>query len=99
VTEEDFARLLVLQHELPGVEFKSPGPRGEKALFHLVVRAALGMANRRDRGLFLEGKTRAHQRRPRTLTDGLGSYISSLWPHKHGPEGRKDILETWVTQG
>jgi hypothetical protein len=37
MTEEDFARLLVLQHELPGVEFKSPGPRGEKALFYSSV--------------------------------------------------------------
>jgi hypothetical protein len=55
LAEASWLAVLVLQHELPGVEFKSPGPRGERALFHSVVRAVLGMANRRDGGRIVLG--------------------------------------------
>jgi predicted HTH transcriptional regulator len=42
-------------HELPGVEFKPPGPRTEAYLFASVTRAVLGMANRSDGGLVILG--------------------------------------------
>jgi predicted HTH transcriptional regulator len=53
--EEEFGQLLALGHERRGVEFKGPGPRTDKHLLARVVRAVLGMTNRRDGGLVVVG--------------------------------------------
>lgn len=53
MTEDQF-RELVAAGERPGVEFKNARARGD-ANFWEVVRAVLGMANRRDGGLILVG--------------------------------------------
>lgn len=55
LTQQDFQELLGRNHETPGVEFKGPGVRSDKQLFAKVVRAVLGMANRRDGGLVIVG--------------------------------------------
>jgi predicted HTH transcriptional regulator len=55
MTHDQFAELLQLKHELSGVEFKPPGLRTDKTLFHLVARAVMGMANRRDGGHIVMG--------------------------------------------
>jgi predicted HTH transcriptional regulator len=55
MTEEQFAQILALGHETAGVEFKGPGSRTLKALLAKVVRAVLGMANRRDGGRVIVG--------------------------------------------
>ena len=55
MTDEEFAQLLALSHEISGVEFKGPGARSDRRLFARVVRAALGMANRRDGGTVVIG--------------------------------------------
>jgi predicted HTH transcriptional regulator len=55
MTEEEFEALLAAGHEQRGVEFKGPGPRSDKRFFARVVRAVLGMANRRDGGLVIIG--------------------------------------------
>jgi predicted HTH transcriptional regulator len=55
VTDEHFARLLELGHELRGVEFKPPGMRTDRELMAWVMHAALGMANRRDGGIVIVG--------------------------------------------
>jgi predicted HTH transcriptional regulator len=55
VTENEFLELLARGHELPGVEFKGPGPRTDKPLFARVTRAVLGMSNHRDGGLVIIG--------------------------------------------
>jgi predicted HTH transcriptional regulator len=49
--------LIALKHELPGVECKPPGPRigVNKKLQAWVIRAMLGMANRRGGGLVIIG--------------------------------------------
>lgn len=56
---EEFAQVLnelvALKHELPGVECKPPGPGTDKKLQAWVIRAILGMANRRDGGLVIIG--------------------------------------------
>ncbi len=56
---EEFAQvlneLIALKHELSGVECKPPGPRTDKKLQAWVIRAMLGMANRRDGGLVIVG--------------------------------------------
>ena len=44
-----------LSHELTGIEFKGPGPSTDRQLFAQVVKAVLGMANRRDGGRVIIG--------------------------------------------
>ena len=55
MTDEEFVQLLALGRELGGLEFKGPGPRSDRQLFSQVVRAVLGMANRRDGGTVVIG--------------------------------------------
>lgn len=55
MTPEEFAQLLDLGHETQGIEFKGPFARADKDQFVEVVRAVLGMANRRDGGLVVIG--------------------------------------------
>jgi len=55
VTDEDLESLLKRGHETEGVEFKGSGRRTDKVFLATVVRAVLGMANRRDGGVVLIG--------------------------------------------
>lgn len=55
MTDEDFIQIIGLRHELSGVEFKSPGPMTNSRLVAQVVRAILGMCNRRDGGAVIIG--------------------------------------------
>jgi len=56
MTNEQFADLVQLKHEVSGVEFKPPGLlHADKSLFYQVARAVLGMANRRDGGSIVIG--------------------------------------------
>ena len=55
MTIEDFELILSRGYEINGVEFKGPGVRTDKPFFTKVVRAVLGMANRRDGGLVIIG--------------------------------------------
>ena len=55
MTDQELAQILELDHETSGVEFKGPGPRTNRQLFARVVRAVLGMANRRDGGKVIIG--------------------------------------------
>ncbi len=55
MTDEEFVQLLALGRELSGLEFKGSGSRSERRLFAQVVRAVLGMANRRDGGTVVIG--------------------------------------------
>ena len=55
MTDQEFAHILGIGHETSGVEFKGPGPRNNRRLFAQVIRAILGMANRRDGGTVIIG--------------------------------------------
>lgn len=55
MTDQEFAEILTRGHETRGVEFKGPGPRSDRQLFAQVVRAVLGMANKRGRGWVIIG--------------------------------------------
>ncbi len=94
MNEEDFARLLVLQHELPGVEFKAPGPRGEKALFHSVVRAVLGMANRRDGGRIVLGLREGPSAKLEQV--GLNDEDAATWRHDHLADALASYADPYV---
>ena len=55
ITNKQFEEFLARGHELPGVEFKGPGSRGDDYLRAKVVRAIIGMTNRRDGGIVIIG--------------------------------------------
>ena len=55
MTDEEFAQILALGYETRGIEFKSPGLRTTRRLFAQVVKAALGMTNRRNGGMVVIG--------------------------------------------
>src|SRR5947209_6511941 len=55
ITQEQFEEFSALEHEIPSVEFKCLEFRKDNPLFGKVVRAAIGMANRRDGGLIIIG--------------------------------------------
>src|ERR1700741_1508594 len=55
MTDLELAQVIGIGHELPGLEFKGPGPRNDKHFMARVTRAVLGMANRRDGGNVIIG--------------------------------------------
>ena len=55
MTDQEFAEILALGHEIQGVEFKGPGRSSIRQFMAVVVRAVLGMANRRDGGRVIIG--------------------------------------------
>jgi predicted HTH transcriptional regulator len=55
VTEQELEALLAQGHETQGIEFKGPGLRTNSAFLAGVIRAILGMANRRDGGHIVLG--------------------------------------------
>jgi hypothetical protein len=55
MTDEDLRRIVEHGHETRGVVFKPPGRRDEGFLFAQIVRAMLGLANRRGGGAVIVG--------------------------------------------
>ena len=55
MTDDEFAQILSLPHELSGIEFKGPGRLTDGRLRAQIVRAILGMSNRRDGGSVIIG--------------------------------------------
>ena len=55
MTNQEFETVMALGHDLRGLEFKGPGPMTIRRLVAQVVKAALGMANRRDGGNIVIG--------------------------------------------
>ena len=78
MTDDDFAVLIERGHELRGIEFKPPGPRTDQLLMARIVRAALGMANRRDGGLVIVGVDESTGR-PNPI--GLAPDALASWSH------------------
>jgi predicted HTH transcriptional regulator len=85
VTDQDFEQRLKLGHETHGVEFKGPGKRTDKAFLAKVIRAVIGMANRRDGGDVIIGVD------PKTLEPvGLEEDQADTWGY--------DVLATAVNE-
>ena len=55
MTERELDAILAQGHETHGDEFKGPGKRTNSAFLAGVIRAMLGMANRRDGGHVILG--------------------------------------------
>jgi predicted HTH transcriptional regulator len=69
VIEQEFESLLAGGHETDGVEFKGSWTRTDRLFLAKVVRAILGMANRRDGGLVILGVEESTQPNPVGLSD------------------------------
>lgn len=70
MTDLEFAQLIALEYEQSGVEFKGPGLLSNGRLAAQVVKAVLGMANRRDGGVVIIGVEESEGRlKPVGLTD------------------------------
>lgn len=84
MTPEEFAQILKLGHETQGIEFKGPFARSDKEQFAEVVRAVLGMANRRDGGLVVIGVDEHDDGTgtgTRLLAKGLTAVEREGWDH------------------
>ncbi len=55
MTDEEFAAILTSGQETAGIEFKGPGRLSNNRLAAQVVKAVLGMSNRRDGGTVIIG--------------------------------------------
>ena len=55
MTGEELARIINIGHEQSGMEFKGPGPLSDRRLVAQVVKAVLGMSNRRYGGQVIIG--------------------------------------------
>lgn len=73
MTNEEFAGILALDYESPGIEFKGAGIASDRHLFARVAKAVLGMTNRRDGGRVIIGVNCA-----RNVVDRIGLTKSQL---------------------
>ncbi len=55
ISDDELRDILALGHEQRGVEFKGPMDASDRSFLAKVIRAALGMANRRDGGYIILG--------------------------------------------
>ena len=70
MTDEEFANAIALRHEISDIEFKAPGSLSNNRLMAQVVKAALGMSNRRGGGKVIIGvRDRGGNLDPVGLTD------------------------------
>lgn len=84
MTEQEFAEILeeivALGHETSGVECKPPGSASDKQLFPEVVRAVLGMSNRRDGGVVIIG---VKDTGSSLIPEGLDDSNLVTWNYNH----------------
>lgn len=73
-----------LTHELPDVEFKGSGKRGDNPLFGRVVRAAMAMASRRGGGIVIIGVV---EEQTGLNFKGLTSEQLATWKYEHIASG------------
>lgn len=55
MTQEDFERLLQVNHEVASLEFKGAGAADDKNFFGLILKAAMRLSNKRDGGVIIIG--------------------------------------------
>ena len=80
LTNEQMNELFTLKNEIPGVECKSPGSLKDNPLLGRVIRAVIGMANRRDGGIVIVGIS---ERNHLLSYDGLTEEQAATWLYDH----------------
>jgi predicted HTH transcriptional regulator len=79
MNQQEFKELLERGREQRAVEFKRAGSRKDKLLLARVIRAVIGMANRRDGGLVIIGVDEDDNKRP--VPSGISDEDLSTWTH------------------
>lgn len=80
ITEQQLAEIIAFGREQHYVEFKGPGLKTDKQLLTKVIRAMIGMANRRDGGLVIIG---VNEVEGRLDVVGLNAGELATWKHDH----------------
>jgi predicted HTH transcriptional regulator len=94
MTEAEFDTILALSHEVPGVEFKASGDRGDKSFFSKIVKAILGMSNRRDGGVVVIG---VQQVSGQMKAAGVDAGLLATWNHDDVSSGVAAYADPGVT--
>jgi predicted HTH transcriptional regulator len=94
MTVDEFDQILTLGHETSDVEFKPPGLRAG-ALQARVIRAMLGMANRRDGGYVVLGVEENPDHSPRPV--GLSPEQMESWKHDDTSTAVQGFADPFVT--
>lgn len=84
MNEEQFAEVLARGHEQSGVEFKGPACRTDKLAFANLVRAVLGMSNRRDGGYVVIG---VEETGGKPIPTGLSTEDLATWLYDKVADG------------
>lgn len=79
MTPDELGQMLQSDHETNGVEFKGPCARTEKYPFAKIVRAVLGMSNRRDGGKVVVGVAEDAEKTLKPV--GLTPKQLTTWDH------------------
>ncbi len=93
-TDEQIHDHLTLRRELPNVECKGPGNLNDNPLFGRVVRAAMGMANRRDGGIVIIGVAECDQV---LCPDGLTDVQMATWRYEDIADGLNKHAEPHIS--
>lgn len=86
MSDDELRDVLALGHEQRGVEFKGPGDASDPPFRAKVIRAALGMANRRDGGYIILG---IDDKAPESGGPGLSAAQVAAWTDY-------DNVTTWI---
>lgn len=93
MTTEEFREILARGYEVRAAEFKGPGSRTDRHLFSKVVRAVLGMANKRDGGRVIIGvEDSSHVITPR----GLSGPDLATWNYDEVLAGISEYADPYV---
>jgi predicted HTH transcriptional regulator len=80
LTDQQLAEAMAFGREQSAIEFKSPGPRSSRRLLAQVIRAMLGMSNRRDGGYVVIG---VRDNGKQLFPDGLDASDLPTWAYDH----------------
>jgi hypothetical protein len=93
MTDDEFAALLQVGHETPGMECKGPGRRDDSYFFALVTKGALAMSNRRDGGDVIIGVV---DQKHRLDPVGLEADELATWTHDLIADGFKPYADPGI---
>lgn len=95
MNDTEFEELLALGHELQGIEFKGPGLRTDKQFAATIIRACLGMANRRGGGQVIIGVFQSAQQPPNPV--GLSDSDALIWNYDELSDKLSDYADPSIS--
>ncbi len=92
---QEFSEIIARGREQSGVEFKGGGPRTDKQLLTRVVRAVIGMSNRRDGGYVMIGIDENNQGAP--IPNGVSANDLATWSYDDLANSLAEYVEPSVS--